>query len=69
MDSNSKRYRCMYPSYVFLSESNFNLGLNALKCGHKMEQYADIIAKDDEIIRSDNGSQLPEGQGGIIEVF
>lgn len=64
MNSNSKRYRCLYSSCVFSLESYFNLAWHELKCRHKKDTYADRYDKRGKDIISEYGNQVsgPEGR-------
>lgn len=64
MDSNSKRYQCMYLLCAFTSESHFNLVLHELNCRSKKRHCQDTGKHCDETGKSDYES-YPSGLEGV----
>lgn len=58
MDSNIKRYWCMYDSYAFTSESPLRVVRHGLKCLHKNRQCSDTGGKWEETVKSDYDNKL-----------
>lgn len=69
MDSNEKRYCCMYLSCAFPLESHCNLGRHELECRHKKRHCSGKSLKRDETVKGEyymRSSGLEKGPSDVV---